>query len=195
MGCNCEGYRKGLSRDVGGIHQSTARSRIILVLLESWAILLTDVVRIREEILPWFQTLWCWNIRRRNSSIGSRKSRRHIVLSLKLSWRRIIKQSCKVSFRGAIAGFADDHDDVEQRLSNNDRYVYNFHSQFIFGCVFRRKETCLNTRDSDLYIMNSQSRICTAPAPARLTLAHTRPCQGLKGWPALALRRRTISVG
>ena len=46
-----------------------------LFLLESWAIILTDVVRIREEILPWFQTPWCWIIRRRNSSIGSRKSR------------------------------------------------------------------------------------------------------------------------
>ena len=37
--------------------------------------LLTDVVRIREEILPRFKTMWCWIIRRRNSSIGSRKSR------------------------------------------------------------------------------------------------------------------------
>ena len=46
-----------------------------LFLLESWAILLTVVVRIREEIFPRFQTPWCWIIRRRNSSIGSRKSR------------------------------------------------------------------------------------------------------------------------
>ena len=39
-----------------------------LFLLESWAIILTDVVRIREEILPWFQTPWCWIIRRRNGN-------------------------------------------------------------------------------------------------------------------------------
>ena len=64
-----------------------------------------------------------------------------IVLSLKFSWRRIIKQSCKVSIvPGAIPGFADDHDDVEQRLiSKNDWYVYNFHSQFIFGCYSGEK--------------------------------------------------------
>ena len=37
--------------------------------------LLTDVARIREEILPRFKTMWCWIIRWRNSSIGSRKSR------------------------------------------------------------------------------------------------------------------------
>ena len=64
-----------------------------------------------------------------------------------------------MSFRGAIAGFADDHDDVEQRLSNNDWYVYNFHSHFCCWCVFQEKRDLsqLNTQDSDSYIMNSHA--------------------------------------
>ena len=89
-------------------------------------------------------------------------------------------------FRGAIPGFADDHDDVEQRLiSKNDWYVYNFHSQFIFGCYSGEKRLVSTL----ILIMNSQSRTRSRragpsqPGPAR-------PCQGLKVDMRIALRRR-----
>ena len=78
-------------------------------------------------------------------------------------------------FRGSVAGFADDHDDVKQRLGNNDWYIYHyFYSQFISGCVIREEKRLVSTL-SDSYIMNSQSRTRTAPAWP------VRPCQGLSG--------------
>ena len=104
-----------------------------------------------------------------------------IVLSLKFSWRRIIKQSCKVSIvPGAIPGFADDHDDVEQRLiSKNDWYVYNFHSQFIFGCYSGEKRLVSTLRlvhHSHQELAVSHSRRA-APAPASLALRGR-----IRGW-------------
>ena len=114
-----------------------------------------------------------------------------IVLSLKFSWRRIIKQSCKVCrlFRGAIPGFADDHDDVEQRLiSKNDWYVYNFHSQFIFGCYSGEKRLVSTLRlvhhsHHELAVSHSRRAGPSQPGPAR-------PCQGLKVDMRIALRLR-----
>ena len=58
-----------------------------------------------------------------------------------------IEAAEEAEMQGAVPGcscwlcFADDHDDVEQRLGNNDWYIYHyFYSQFIiFGCVIREK--------------------------------------------------------
>ena len=171
-----------------------------LFLLESWAILLTVVVRIREEILPRFQTLWCWIIRRRNSSIGSRKSRyRAAYKSTPQPLTRPhgpgrgrgrcgaylfepeIEAGEEAEMQGAVPGcscwlcFADDHDDVEQRLGNNDSYIYHyFYSQFIiFGCVIREK------RDLS---QHSQTRTSWTRSLALAPARPVRPCQGLRGW-------------
>ena len=92
-------------------------------------------------------------------------------------------------FRGAIPGFADDHDDVEQRLiSKNDWYVYNFHSQFIFGCYSGEKRLVSTLRlvhhsHHELAVSHSRRAGPSQPGPAR-------PCQGLKVDMRIALRRR-----
>ena len=94
-------------------------------------------------------------------------------------------------FRGAIPGFADDHDDVEQRLiSKNDWYVYNFHSQFIFGCYSREKRLVSTLRlvhHSHHELAVSHSIAPRRPQPA---WGPARPCQGLKVDMRIALRRR-----
>ena len=110
---------------------------------------------------------------------GPRRRCAYRIEPRKLSWRRIIKQSCKVSFRGAIAGFADDHDDDEQRLSNNDWYVYNFHSQFIFGCVFHEKRD--SSQHSGLRLVRTSWTRSLALAPHRPQPAW--PMRGrVRGW-------------
>ena len=92
-------------------------------------------------------------------------------------------------FRGAIPGFADDHDDVEQRLiSKNDWYVYNLHSQFIFGCYSGEKRLVSTLRlvhhsHHELAVSHSRRAGPSQPGPAR-------PCQGLKVDMRIALRRR-----
>ena len=54
----------------------------------------------------------------------------------------------EAEMQGAVPGcscwlwFADDHDDVEQRLGNNDWYILNL---LFLVVLFGRKETCLNT--------------------------------------------------
>ena len=133
--------------------------------------LLTDVVRIREEILPRLKTMWCWIITRRNSSIGSRKSRHRAAYKTTYPStpdtaasgagaariRRIEpeieagEERCKLSFPGG-----------RTTMSNKDSATMT--GKFIifilnlFLAVFGRKETCLNTLR---LIMNSQSHIRT----------------------------------
>ena len=92
-------------------------------------------------------------------------------------------------FRGTIPGFADDHNDVEQRLiSKNDWYVYNFHSHFIFGCYSGEKRLVSTLRlvhhsHHELAVSHSRRAGPSQPGPAR-------PCQGLKVDMRIALRRR-----
>ena len=172
-----------------------------LFLLESWAILLTDVVRIREEILPQFQTLWCWIIRRRNASIGSRKSRHRAAyisqpLNPDMAARagagaaRIIlhfepeieageeAEICKVLFRGAVAGFADDHVDVEQTLGNNDWPVHL--SLFLFSIYFW---LCYSGEKRFVSTLSYSYTRSLALAPRRPQPAWpVRLCQGLRVW-------------
>ena len=93
-------------------------------------------------------------------------------------------------FRGAIPGFADDHDDVEQRLiSKNDWYVYNFHSQFIFGCYSGEKRLVSTLRL--VHHSHHELAVSHSIAPRRPQPAWpARPCQGLKVDMRIALRRR-----
>ena len=75
-----------------------------------------------------------------------------IVLSLKFSWRRIIKQSLQGVDRSGVQFLALP---MITTMSNKDSsarmtawYVYNFHSQFIFGCYSGEKRLNPQTRTS-----------------------------------------------
>ena len=207
--------------DYGELFWWSTRLWQLFLLYKSWAVLLIVVVRIGDEILPRFQTpcLLNYQTEKFQKAICSRKSRHRAALQSCKSTpqpltgahgpgpaaaRRgayrfepeILKkaemQGCRSGLQ-LLQGFSDDHDDVDQRLGNNEwlvGYIYHYlysHCNLFFGS-FGRKE-CLNT-----------------PRPVHHELAVTvshraipilsPQLSGVEGVDLrLALRRRTISVG
>ena len=156
-------------------------------LLESWAILLTVVVRIREEILPRFQTPWCRIIRRRNCSIGSRKSRHRAayIISQPLTrprpargisfwawnwnWRRSRDARCSSGVQ--LLAFA-----MITMMSNKDSATITGTLIIIFILLFGRKETYLNT----LRLVHHELAVSHSP---RAGPSQPGPCGGwARGW-------------
>ena len=104
---------------------------------------------------------------------GPRAGAVRIDLSLKLKVAK--KQRCKVPFRAAVAGFADDHDDVRPPINKDSAtmtgtFIIIFILNLFLVVLFGRKETCLNTLrlvHHELAVSHSH-RAGPSPSPSTL---------------------------